>query len=280
MSMIHIGTSGFSFPDWMSSVYPADLNKDSLLPYYEQQLGFNTVELNFTYYAIPSFHIMENMNKKTSKEFRFIVKGFKGITHDPFDPRLKLKPSKDKVKEYFNSFCKSMEIFTNNKKLAGVLLQFPVFFIPTEETREYILKAKDMLLDIPLIVEFRNSKWNEEANFEFLKKHKIAYCAVDEPDYKELMPFVNEITSSDIAYLRFHGRSKEWFSSTVEKRYDYLYTKEELKEFVPEIRKMENSTKNVYVFFNNCHGGKAATNAKMMRDMLGLPFDPVQKDLF
>ncbi|MFW6134639.1 MAG: DUF72 domain-containing protein [Elusimicrobiota bacterium] len=277
--MIKIGTSGFSFPDWVGSVYPTDLKKQDMLKFYQEQLGFNISELNFTYYSLPSSKTLDSLNKKTSRGFKFTVKAFKGMTHDPFDPSLQDKPDKEKTDEYFKYFRSSIDILNEAGKLGAVLFQFPVFFKPSPSNMEYLFKAKDKMRDIPVAVEFRNSKWNNSDTFDFLEKNHITYCAVDEPSLPSLVPFAGKITS-DIGYIRLHGRNKKWFNSSVKERYNYLYSKQELEEFIPHIRDMDKKAKEVFVFFNNCHGGKAAVNAKMMRDMLGIDFEPKQKELF
>lgn len=277
--MIKIGTSGFSFPDWKGSIYPSNIKKDQLLPYYEKELGFNLVELNFTYYTIPTVNVMAGLAEKTSPDFEFVVKGYKGMTHDLFDRRLEKKPDMSEIKEYYQLFYNSLDILRHNNKLAAVLLQFPVFFYPSSQNKDYILKSKEMLPEIPIVIEFRNSAWIKKETFKFLKDNNIAYCAVDEPRLPRLVPFVNEVTS-DIAYIRFHGRNKNWFNASIQERYDYLYSKDELKEFIPKIKQMAKKVEKTLVFFNNCHAGSAAINAKMLRDMLGIPFEPIQKDLF
>ncbi len=70
--------------------------------------------------------------------------------------------------------------------------------------------------------------------------------------------------------MRFHGRNKEWFNSPASERYNYLYSDRELKEFVPEIEKMDKKAGKAYVFFNNCHAGKAAQNARRLKELLGI----------
>ena len=83
---------------------------------------------------------------------------------------------------------------------------------------------------------------------------------MDEPKLPRLMPFINKVTS-DIGYLRFHGRNTNWFNSSLEERYNYLYSKDELKEFLPEIKKIDMNAKKTFIFFNNCHAGFAVKNA-------------------
>jgi len=70
-----------------------------------------------------------------------------------------------------------------------------------------------------------------------------------------------------IGYFRFHGRNPDWFKATVAERYNYLYNKEELKEFIPKIRQVAAKAKTTYLFFNNCHWGKAVKNALQLMEL-------------
>jgi uncharacterized protein YecE (DUF72 family) len=82
MGDILIGTSGFSFDDWVGEVYPAHIKKHEMLPYYEKTLGFRALEVNYTYYSMPSKKTMESFSMKTSRDFSFVVKAYKGLTHE------------------------------------------------------------------------------------------------------------------------------------------------------------------------------------------------------
>jgi len=273
--MVKIGTSGFSFPDWKGTVYPGRLPAREMLSYYADELKFDTVEINSTYYNIPKPENMEAMAKKTPDGFEFVVKAYRGMTHDPFDDRLEEKPSEEAVESYFRIFRESLEPFKAGNKLGAVLMQFPVFFYPSEHSREYMLKSKELLRGIPLVIEFRNKAWAKDETFAFLKENGLAYCAVDEPKLPRLMPFINEVTSST-GYMRFHGRNPDWFNAPVAERYNYLYTDDELREFVPEVNRMNERAEKSFIFFNNCHAGSAAKNAATFREMLGL--GPVTPD--
>ncbi len=107
--MLKIGTSGFSFPDWKSTVYPTNLSSRQMLPYYASELGFDTVEINSTYYRIPQPENMLAMAGKTPENFEFVVKGFRGMTHDPFDNRLETRPTHEEVEDYFHKFNEAVE---------------------------------------------------------------------------------------------------------------------------------------------------------------------------
>ena len=265
--MIKIGTSGFSFDDWKGNVYPLKIRKEDMLSYYENELGFESLEVNYTYYRLPSEKTMNGMDRKTSKDFEFVVKGYRGMTHDPFDNRIKERPDRAEAEENFKKFAFGIQPLVDANKLGAVLLQFPVFFYPGQESRDYLAMAGEALKGVPLVVEFRNSGWAEPGTYEFLRENNIGFCTVDEPKLPKLMPFVEE-TTSDISYLRFHGRNKNWFNAPMLTRYDYLYTKAELKDFVGPVKDMGNKTKKEYVFFNNCHSGSAVKNAIMMKELL------------
>lgn len=270
--MIKIGTSGFSFKDWRGPVYPEALNEKDMLFYYSNELKFDTVEINFTYYALPSEKSFMGMQKRVNKDFIFTVKGFRGITHDPFDTRLKLKPTVKKTEEDIRRFVSALKPLIQEVQLGAVLLQFPYFFQPGEKSADYILKCKYMMKDIPLVIEFRNIDWAKEETLEFLKRNNLGFCAVDEPKLTRLMPY-KPVVSSKTGYLRFHGRNKNWFNAPLEERYNYLYSDTELNEFIPDIKKMAGECEVLYLFFNNCHGGSAIKNAMKMREIITAIYD-------
>ncbi|MGA1841445.1 MAG: DUF72 domain-containing protein [bacterium] len=259
--MIKIGTSGFSFKDWRGTIYPENLSPRDNLIYYQEKLGFNCVEINSTYYTLLSEKSFVGMESKTGKDFEFVVKAYRGITHDPFDKRLaEKKPDFEKAMEDIDKFVYSLQPIKEKNKLGAVLLQYPVFFYPAKQFIEYILKCKEKFEDIPLVIEFRNRAWAKEETFKFLKENELSYCAVDEPELPRLMPFIKEVTS-DIGYIRLHGRNRNWFNSSLEERYNYLYSDDELREIIPKIKEMDMKAKKTFIFFNNCHAGFAVRNA-------------------
>lgn len=273
MKEIKVGTCGYWMDDWVGPVYPKGIKSTNALVYYEKQLGFDVVEVDSSYYTLMSTKVFENMSKKTSDKFEFIVKAYRGITHDPFDERLGgQKSSLQKVKEDTDKFLYSISPLVETGKLTAVLLQFPVFFLPSQQTKDYILLIKEWLSGVKLVIEFRNNKWCQYQTFEFLKTNNLAYCIVDEPKLPRLMPFVNIVTS-DIAYFRLHGRNKNWFNTSTEERYNYLYSDDEIKEFIPEIDKMTSQARKTYILFNNCNAGAAVRNAITLKQMLGLTKD-------
>ncbi|MFH1282765.1 MAG: DUF72 domain-containing protein [bacterium] len=261
--MIYVGTSGFSFPDWQGTVYPKGIKKEMALEYYNKTLGFNSVELNFSYYALTNRKVFESMAKRTSDDFRFAVKAYKGLTHEIFDEQRKLKADFT----ILDKFLYSLEPLVQNEKLAAILFQFPPFFYPSEETLEYLSKIRSKINKNPVVMEFRNHSWANDQYYRYLEDRDIGLCCVDEPKLKCLMPFVN-ITTGNTAYFRFHGRNTNWFKTTIAQRYDYFYSDNELKEFIPEIKKSALKAKNSFIYFNNCHLGSAAKNASAFKSMV------------
>jgi uncharacterized protein YecE (DUF72 family) len=255
MGEIFVGTSGFSFTDWVGEVYPAGIKKQEMLPYYEQALGFKALEVNFTYYALPSKRTIESFMARTSPDFMFAVKAFKGMTHERGED----------LSRQIRLFKEGVSPLNGNMK--ALLFQFPYAFVPDRGNLDYLKLLREEFDGVDAIVEFRNARWLDERYMEILRGLSMGYCVVDEPRLKGLMPFYPSLTS-DVGYFRFHGRNKAWFGTPVEVRYDYLYTRDELGESVAAVKKVAAKAGLTFVFFNNCHAGKAVKNAHMFVEML------------
>jgi len=262
--MIKVGTSGFSFEDWKGTIYPAGLPQKEMLSFYEKELGFNVLELNFTYYTLPSQKSFEAMSRKTSREFEFVVKANKGMTHELQDKETGRMVDNHEV---FEKFKYSLIPLVNDGKLGCVLAQFPYGFFPNRDNFAYLEKFKEEMGEIPLVYEFRNQTWLRDSTFQFLEKNQIGFCIVDEPKLPKLMPYAPKVTS-EIGYFRFHGRNPTWFRAPMEVRYNYLYGEDELKEFIPDMKDVSQKTTKTLVFFNNCYSGYAAKNAAQMAKLL------------
>ncbi|MCR4398521.1 MAG: DUF72 domain-containing protein [Firmicutes bacterium] len=257
-----MGTAGFSYADWRGTFYPEGAREAEFLGYYSR--FFNVVELDFTYYRMPTPKTMKGLCDRTPPGFEFCVKANKAMTHEP-------PADGEALGETFRAFVDSLEPMVSAGKLGCVLAQFPFSFKPSSESLDYLAGFKEMCRGLPLVVEYRNSSWVTESTFEFLKAAGIGFCCVDEPRLRGLMPRV-AVTTSRTAYVRFHGRNaaKWWNHEHASERYDYLYSKEELEEWVPKIVSIDQASDKTYVLFNNCHGGKAARNSLMMKELLGL----------
>jgi len=257
--MIYIGTSGFSYDDWKGRFYPDDIDKKKMLDYYSRQ--FSCVEINSTYYAIPSPFTFVSMMRKSPPDFKFVVKAHKDMTHAG-----EAQPSA------FEGFKASIQPVVEQGRLGCVLAQYPWSFKHTPENQDRLRQFKDMIRDIPTVIEFRNADWVNDETLHLLRELDLGFCSVDEPGLKGLMPRI-AVATSEVGYVRFHGRNaKEWWQhEQAWQRYNYLYTPEELEEWVPKVRGLAEETSSTYLFFNNHYQGKSAQNARMFAGMLDLP---------
>lgn len=260
----YLGTSGFSFDDWKGPVYPERLPKPQWLIFYEQQLGFNSLEINYTYYQMPSHRTMEGLIRKTSPDFRFAIKTHRSLTHEMLQPDASIVDNP----QAFAEFREGMRPLSESGKLGCVLAQFPFAFFNTPEARGYLETVIERLADLRLVVEFRNRSWATPQTFALLRERGVGWCAVDEPALPRLMPWVPEATS-ETGYARFHGRNAaQWFGTSSADRYNYLYSPAELQELAERLKPLAAQANTLFVYFNNCHAGSAAKNAKQFQGLL------------
>jgi uncharacterized protein YecE (DUF72 family) len=162
-------------------------------------------------------------------------------------------------------------------RLAALLLQFPQAFHNTSANRHYLRAAARRCRDLRLAVEFRHRSWARPATFDFLADQALALVAVDEPALPALFPRLPVVTAPDLAYVRFHSRNAaNWYRSGAE-RYDYRYADAELRDWLPLLRTIAAKARNIFIYFNNCHSGQAAQNARELAALVagaGLNLDP------
>jgi uncharacterized protein YecE (DUF72 family) len=254
---IHIGTSGYIYEDWKNYFYPEDLDKKGCLEYYSTI--FNTVELNFTYYCFPNPYIFLNLSKKVKEDFVFSVKANSVFTHQR-------NYSNDTLK----TFLQSLRPLSDSGKLGSILFQFPYSFKATKCNFDYLKKICEDFEGFDSCVEFRNICWtygNKTA--ELLSSMKMGFCNVDEPKIEGLLP-ATSISTSDTGYIRFHGRNGQywWKNEQAYQRYDYMYSQDELLEWIPRVKKINNNTKKTFIYFNNHYKAKAAKSALIFLDLL------------
>jgi uncharacterized protein YecE (DUF72 family) len=253
-----VGTSGYSFADWVGNFYPSGIRKGDMLTEYSKH--FTVVEVNSTYYRIPHPVVLRRMEEKTPEGFEFVIKANQEMTH---------KHSKDPA--LYANFKEAIQPVIEARKFSGIIAQFPWGFKHTPENRAHVGFLKEQFEEYPLFVEFRNSSWISEEIFERLGRAGIGYCSVDEPKLRGLVPPVARVTT-DQGYVRLHGRNAgNWWGRGGGDRYDYLYSEGELREWIAKIKDMSQKARKIFVFFNNCHAGQAASNARLMKELLSLP---------
>ncbi len=240
-----LGTSGWYYKEWIGPFYKK--GEKHMLRTYGRV--FKTTEINTTFYRPPRKKMVMGWARYSPPSFVFTAKLPKVITHEK---KLDLVAGVD---EDLEKFCDTMRILLLEGKLECLLIQLPPRYEYNIDDLELFLEV--LPPDFNFAIEFRNLSWMREETWTILKKSNIAYTIVDEP----LLPPDIHITS-DIAYFRWHGRGrKPWFN--------YRYSKEELKPWIPKIKATAGKAKKVYGYFNNHFHGYAPENCLQVLQMLG-----------
>ena len=252
--MIHLGTSGWSYKDWVGPVYPEDLPQGGWLPYLAERV--DALEVNVTYYRLPHQGMVEGWAARTPEDFLFAVKAHRSLTHERKEPD-------------YAAFCQGVEPLVQAGKLACILAQFPYSFHATEENRTYLAKLREGLADLEVVIEFRNRGWISDETFQLLSELEFGYCAVDQPQFDNLIPPIVKATGR-VGYVRFHGRNYEkwWNHDEAWERYNYEYSEEELQEWVPKLKQLDKSTQLTLAFANNHWRGKSLQTVNQLQELL------------
>lgn len=295
MAKIYVGTCSWTDPTLLASgFYPSGINTpEKRLAYYAEK--FPIVEVDSTYYSLPSERNAGLWVTRTPPNFIFNVKAFSLFTLHPTQPRALPKQVREGLGEraaeksnlYYQDvpgelqdlmwtmFEQALLPLDSAGKLGAILFQFPQWFFPSDKNREHILTCQERLYQYHIAVEFRNGVWMSEKHQDetlgFLRVNHLSYVMVDEPQgFRSSVPPVAE-TTSDLAVIRLHGRNKEnWEKkgiSTAE-RFRHYYKKEELEEWVPRLASAADQVSAMHVLFNNCYGDYAVRNAQDMANLL------------
>ena len=234
--MIYVGTSGYNYPEWKGSFYPADLAPAKMLPYYAARLP--TVEINYTFYRMPSEKLLAGWTAQVPKTFRFTLKAPRRITHDA------------KLVNCGNltaTFC--VVAATLGDQLGSLLFQLP-------PTLKKDLARLDAFLDTlppkaPAAFEFRHPSWFDDEVFARLKERGRALCVAD----SEKLETPLEITS-DIGYFRLR---------------DEGYQASDIEEWGRRIDALRTRCTDIYVYFKHEEKGIGPEFARLLMGSLGLP---------
>jgi len=248
-----VGTSGYSFADWVGTFYPAGTRSAEMLDYYVRH--FRTVEVNYTFYRMPAARTLAGMASRSPQGFTFWLKANQETTH---------KQNRSIAREFIDN----LQPLLGAGKLAGVLLQFPQSFHRTVANRKYLAAALDDLGEVHLAVEFRHCSWEHQSVNEGLRDRGVTIVIPDAPAIDSLYHSVPAVTSR-VGYIRLHSRAAHLWHAGAAERYNYSYSRQELTDILQEWSALEDQTERVFAFFNNCHRGQAAQNAEAFRRILG-----------
>lgn len=262
-SPILIGTSGYDYPEWKGVFYPADLKRKDFLAYYATQ--FNALELNSTFYNMPTAEKMLSFYERSEGKLNFSIKANRLLTHE-------ITQNWQSTAETFKDALRPVQ---EKDVLSAVLFQLPQSFHYTDNNRIYLSKLIQKFEGFPAVIEFRHREWLKESVFEGLEKRNAGIVFCDMPQLKNLPDGQTVKTPffGSSAYIRLHGRNADaWYSDNSRNngsaRYCYDYSEEELQSFVPVIQNAAVEIKKVHVFFNNHPDGNGAKNAQKLKEML------------
>lgn len=236
---ILIGTSGWSYPHWKRRFYPEDVPQRKWLEHFSKTFG--TVEINSSFYGLPSRETFETWRRLVPGDFIFSVKASRYITH--------VKKLRDTTEAWQRLYENALGLA---EKLGPVLFQFP----PTwEKNRD---RLAEFLTQLPASAkcafEFRHPSWFHQDIYRLLRAKPAALCLADSPRY----PLVVEVTAP-FTFVRFHG-SKIGSGSA--------YTKTELLSWAARITEFAKRGLDVYAYFNNDAFAYAVQNAVTLRELL------------
>jgi uncharacterized protein YecE (DUF72 family) len=293
MGRIRFGISTWSAPELaQTGFYPHEAKTAAQrLRYYSKR--FSVAEIDSSYHFFPTLHNMELWLKSTPADFSFHVKAFSLLTghpttlaslpkliRDKYGSQIKAKSNiyphhlpVEAIDEVWGIFGLVIDRFQRAGKLGAVLFQFPPWFHPEPDNYKYIADCRKRLAQHHLAVEFRVGSWlreHKQETLEFLRNLNAVLVCVDEPQgFSSSVPSVAE-TTSDLAIIRFHGRNVETWEKRgvpVDEKFNYLYSGEELRDWVPRIRQLA-TTAEVHVIFKNKHADYPIRNVNQMQALL------------
>jgi uncharacterized protein YecE (DUF72 family) len=278
---IKIGTSGYSYPGvppkgWRGAFYPEKKPKGfDELKYYSQI--FNTCEINNTFYRPPPATVTKAWATKTPDDFLFSLKLWQKFTHP-----MKISSRKKSDEQWepptqkdFDEFRSGILPLADAGKLGALLLQYPAGFHCTPENIEAVQNIRRWFYDYPKVVELRHKSWSEDSTQlkNLLNEYRASEALIDEPKFSTSIRQETEAVG-DIFYFRAHGRNAKawWHAKESWERYDYLYSRDEIKRHAERIKTAASTprVKKAFAFYNNHSRANAPANAIMLSQELGV----------
>ena len=285
-----VGTAGWTDRTLTASgvFYPRGISTpEERLRFYASR--FPLVEVDATYYSLPTRGMAERWLERTPESFTFDVKAHALLTGHATEIKRLPPELRDAMPgslagrarvyakdlpaelrdEIWRGFIDALEPLRSSGKLGAVLMQYPPWFGPGTRNREEIVAAQERFGDVPFSVELRNASWfagrGAERTLQFFEDHGIPIVMVDEPQgMRSSVPPVEAVTSPRLALVRFHGRRADTWEARgapVSQRYCYLYERAELEQWIPRIERVSSRAAETHVIMNNCYANYGTTNA-------------------
>jgi uncharacterized protein YecE (DUF72 family) len=236
--VIRIGTSGWVYPHWREIFYPAQLSQKDWFRYYADR--FDTVEINNTFYRLPTLATFAKWRAQAPPGFLYAVKASRFLTH--------LKKLKD-PEQPLQTFIEHAALLCET--LGPILYQLP------PRWRLNLPRFEDFLALLPKncqhVIEFRDPSWLIDEVFQLMERYHVSHCIHDMAPLQVSF----RVTASPV-YLRLHGGPD----------YSGSYSHTELERLADRIKEWHHQGLDVFVYFNNDNNGFAIRNALALKDML------------
>jgi uncharacterized protein YecE (DUF72 family) len=262
---VRLGTCSFADEGLLKAWYPRGVSTSrARLRYYAER--FDVTEVDSPYYHLPDPGVTRNWAQRTPPEFTFHVKAHKTMTFHEGEP----------TDEAFAEFRASLRPLELSGKLRGVLLQYHPRFTKTQAAMAELARAPERLAPLVPLVEFRHRSWMEpgerDDTLAFLERTGLAYVSLDTPMTRASNVVARHaVATHAVAYVRFHGRNEKTWNIKAEKsseRFNWMYSPEELEEWVPKLDRLAEEAEEVYAMFNNNRDDFAPRSAVLLRELL------------
>jgi len=237
----YIGTSGWNYKNWKSDFYPKDLKQSEWLGFYQEH--FNTVEVNNSFYQLPSEKTLNSWKETVNDSFQFAVKASRYTTHNK-----KLKDPRESTDQFFSA------VDHLGDRLGPILFQLPPNWrYNGERLREFL---SSLPKGLRYVMEFRDESWINDESISFLEEFDVSFCIYNMGNYTTALH-----ATADFVYVRLHGPDPR-------QKYQGEYSPQELSAWADRITRWNKGRRDVYLYFNNDLGGHAHQNALKLKDYL------------
>lgn len=264
-AQLWIGPAGWSYDDWNGIVYPQPRPR-GFKPLSYLARFFNSVEVNSSFYRIPSPRMTAAWPRQVPERFRFAFKLTQDFTHR----RSAFPPQRD-----VDAFITGVQPIRDAGLLGPLLMQFPWSFRYTDDNVDWLRRLADAFNAFERFIEVRHATWACDEGRAAIAATG-AWCNIDQPALRDCVRPTSCIHGGS-AYVRLHGRNaRNWFADNQPafERYNYTYTPAEIREWVGRLNEMRKQAQQVYVYANNHYAGQAPANALEIRALLeGEPVD-------
>ena len=291
---VRIGTCSWADDALVKHWYPRGVTARERLGWYANL--FSTVEVDSTYYRVPDVEMVRGWAERTPPGFVIHVKAFGLMTRHPVkleqvppelrdglpvDSRGRVdRPPREARGRVFEAFLDALQPLRDAGKLGGILFQLPPYVVWKPASLDYLEWAREQLGADEMLVEPRHRSWFAEdiraELLRWLEQHRMSWVTVDAPKVEAgNVPATLVAATSPLAYVRFHGRNAGTWNvrgGSAADRFDYLYSEDELREWVQPLRELSGQAEQAYAFFNNNNQtngvAQAPAGAELLRKLL------------